>query len=742
MRWWLLLGLCACDAVFGIRALPPPDAGPGPDAPPPTGSWAQLAVGERHACAIDVKHRLFCWGAGDLDETGPGGASLVPVEVPAPAPWTQVSAGGMHTCGLAGGSVYCWGANDYAASTATQPTSSVSTPTRIALPATANQTIDQVSAGPWHACAIAGGQLWCWGAAWQSNMIGDTPNQPAPAKSDWVTVSAGAEHTCAIDGAGQVYCWGYNDQGQSDPNGTIVFGAQTPVPTQVQLPAPGTAFAVSAGDAATCAIVGTKPQGSVVCWGWNAILQASGTAYTAPVLVLPGADWTSVSVGTRGVCAVHGGQAQCWGSAVHGGLGDGQWAETALPTGATHMIPADQIALTTSLEYGETGCALANGNVSCWGDNAGGQLGTPGSLHTTPVVVTGTWSALAAGGRHTCAIDTAGKLSCWGANDIGQVTGTPGADQPSPVQVATSVGKVIAGTGFSCALENDKVACWGTNTGDQLGSTDLAAHQATAIASNASTLIGSERAACAQTSDRGQLCWGTIFGSGTFAPPQRLGGNVPVLADVGFGRQTTCGIDASTGKGVCWGYGYWGDLGDGVNHMDTMSYAPSQVMDADTYHAIAMTSDHACALADDATSGLNTVRCWGTNYSYDTANSSSPYVLTPSTLEDASSMPVTGCSSIAVSDTFSCAACSSGVQCWGLAQMGRLGRADNALNSEPAAPVHTPTNGPWQHVAVGPDHGCALAANGTLACWGLGARGEIGDGSHGSPVPVLLPGPP
>jgi alpha-tubulin suppressor-like RCC1 family protein len=357
------------------------------------------------------------------------------------------------------------------------------------------------------------------------------------------------------------------------------------------------------------------------------------------------------------------------------------------------------------------------------------------------VVISGTWSALAAAGHHTCAADSTGALSCWGANDIGQVTGAAGADQPSPLQIAPSAQQIIAGNGFTCALEGGAVACWGTNTGDQLGSTDTAVHQYTPITQGASKLIGGTRAACAATG-AGQLCWGTIFGSGTFAPPQRLGGGVPLLVDVGFGRQTTCGIDAGTGKGVCWGYGYWGDLGDGVNHSDTMSYAPSPVMDADSYTAIAMTSDHACALADDATTGPGTVRCWGTNYSYDSANSGNPYVLIPTTLEDASSNPVRGCTSIAVSDAFSCATCNGGVQCWGLAQMGRLGRGDNAVNSEPAASAHMPTTGPWKQVALGPEHGCAIDSNGTLACWGLGARGEIGDGSHGSALPVLVPGPP
>src|SRR5262245_30280005 len=71
-------------------------------------------------------------------------------------------------------------------------------------------------------------------------------------------------------------------------------------------------------------------------------------------------------------------------------------------------------------------CALRDDSaVVCWGANDRGQLGvdkaTPGS--TKPVAVTGLTNVkqVAAGFRHTCALDQSGTVSCWGQNDCGQL---------------------------------------------------------------------------------------------------------------------------------------------------------------------------------------------------------------------------------------------------------------------------------------------------------------------------------
>ncbi|MCP4465631.1 MAG: hypothetical protein GY813_02625 [Halieaceae bacterium] len=65
-------------------------------------------------------------------------------------------------------------------------------------------TVVQVTAGEYHTCALdAAGAVSCWG----SNEYGQS-TVPA-ALGTVVQVTAGDSHTCALDAAGAVSCWGY-----------------------------------------------------------------------------------------------------------------------------------------------------------------------------------------------------------------------------------------------------------------------------------------------------------------------------------------------------------------------------------------------------------------------------------------------------------------------------------------------------------------------------------------------------
>jgi alpha-tubulin suppressor-like RCC1 family protein len=78
-----------------------------------------------------------------------------------------------------------------------------------------------VSAGYATACAIGGGQLWCWGAN-GSGQIGDgtTAERTTPVRvgtsSDWVDVSTTGFTTCGVRESGgqrSLYCWGNGSGG-------------------------------------------------------------------------------------------------------------------------------------------------------------------------------------------------------------------------------------------------------------------------------------------------------------------------------------------------------------------------------------------------------------------------------------------------------------------------------------------------------------------------------------------------
>jgi alpha-tubulin suppressor-like RCC1 family protein len=127
-----------------------------------------VAAGQHFGCAV-VDARAMCWGDSDRGEVGDGSFQRrqLPVEVKGlvTTTVTQVSAGLHHVCALAGGEVWCWGQNasgqlgDNSRATSAQPVKVGG------LPGSASQ----VFTGYYHSCAVVGGELWCWG----SNALGE-----------------------------------------------------------------------------------------------------------------------------------------------------------------------------------------------------------------------------------------------------------------------------------------------------------------------------------------------------------------------------------------------------------------------------------------------------------------------------------------------------------------------------------------------------------------------------------------
>lgn len=95
-----------------------------------------------------------------------------------------------------------------------------------------------VSAGPGHTCAVkTGGDIVCWGP--------NKYDQATPAEGEFVAVSAGGIHTCGVKTGGDAVCWGSNTDDRATPS-------------------EGTFVAVSAGGSHTC---GLRTDGAIACWG-------------------------------------------------------------------------------------------------------------------------------------------------------------------------------------------------------------------------------------------------------------------------------------------------------------------------------------------------------------------------------------------------------------------------------------------------------------------------------------------
>ncbi|HEY4332357.1 MAG TPA: hypothetical protein VGM78_07300, partial [Ilumatobacteraceae bacterium] len=246
------------------------------------------------------------------------------------------------------------------------------------------------------------------------------------------------------------------------------------------------------------------------------------------------------------------GTVTCWGDNGAGQLGDGSTVSTGTPVGVNVITGATPDATATSIAAGSMHtCALmADKTVTCWGDNASGQLGVDPSLtplSSTPIAVPGVSDvvAIAAGDSHTCAVLTGGSVQCWGANDEGQLGRNTGPSDPSYTAKAvpglTTVIGASTGTKFTCALlANGGVSCWGLNDHLQLGRATaggatpvvVAGLDGTAAKAKALDIDGDH--ACAVLADATISCWGAGFSStdADNATPTTLSGfaNVTVIS--------------------------------------------------------------------------------------------------------------------------------------------------------------------------------------------------------------------
>jgi len=68
---------------------------------------------------------------------------------------------------------------------------------------------------------------------------------------------------------------------------------------------------------------------------------------------------------------------------------------------------------------------------------------------------------LAAGNRHTCALDIAGDVFCWGGDDDGQLGDGLDVTRATPRRVLSHAVTLAAGTDHTCAiLEGGALMCW------------------------------------------------------------------------------------------------------------------------------------------------------------------------------------------------------------------------------------------------------------------------------------------
>ncbi len=320
-------------------------------------------------------------------------------------------------------------------------------------------------------CAVtASGEVWCFGLN-DLGQLGHDPTEDGLCGSDRCSqprrvdelasttqVATTVHGTCALAG-GEVYCWGMSRSGllglDPESSSTSFIPVHVEVPDTVVQITVGTSTTAQAPFA--CALTDRR---EVHCWGSNRrgtlghdptsdLDCADGPCNSEPTPVdLAEVDGIAVQIAASEddvVCALTStGHVACWGSGLHGHLGAGFLASWSFNPVEVELAGASGISV------GESSmCAELEDEVQCWGENDLGQLGT-GNLEGstsceggTPCHVVPQSTLIPPGGKVVAAflaglaLDPDGVVTAWGANGVASLAHEPatGADQPCSGEV-------------------------------------------------------------------------------------------------------------------------------------------------------------------------------------------------------------------------------------------------------------------------------------------------------------------
>jgi alpha-tubulin suppressor-like RCC1 family protein len=210
-----------------------------PNVVPSDVRFTHISAGAFHNCALGIDQRVYCWGYNRWGQVGNGSTESVITATPVSADFraVAVSSGGYHSCALAtDGDVWCWGANDFGQLGTGSSALFVAVPTLIRTPL----LFASISAGRTHSCGVSiFGEAYCWGSNAHGELGDGVPFRPGLAGpptpvlvkfiTDVVSVSAGAEKSCAVTRGGLGWCWGRNESGQLGVGSVTDMSVPTPL---------------------------------------------------------------------------------------------------------------------------------------------------------------------------------------------------------------------------------------------------------------------------------------------------------------------------------------------------------------------------------------------------------------------------------------------------------------------------------------------------------------------------------
>jgi alpha-tubulin suppressor-like RCC1 family protein len=399
----------------------------------------------------------------------------------------------------------------------------------------------------------------------------------------------------------------------------------------------------------------------------------------------------SISAGETHSCAVRGGGVLCWGGDRDQQLGGAEAATngaarpTSSPTPVQAAISSSLSPIVAVAAGGRHTCAVGRaGQVACWGDNGSGQLGygdrQARSAGDGAVPLPAGASAVAAGLYHTCALLEDAGVRCWGDNRFGQLgagragnIGDETSERPVPADVGGPVQRIAAGAYHTCALlVNGTVKCWGWNDYGQLG-------------------VGDERSRGLVTEDMGVGLPSVPLGFGLRAIAVAAGGFHSCAIVVATSGDPA---GAATGSIKCWGANGGGRLGigrtvpsAGGRANDLGDALPAvDVGTGRTTRQVVAGGVHTCALLDDFS-----IRCWG--YAGDGELGIGTTTNRGASMEDmGTNLPAVPlgaglAATLAAGANHACAVHGPDVTCWGQNNFGQLGIGDSSNRGADRTPL-------------------------------------------------------
>jgi alpha-tubulin suppressor-like RCC1 family protein len=720
-------------------------------------TFCRISTGNTHSLAIDKNGRAWGWGANTAGPLGDNSitSKLTPVSVlGAIKTFCQISAGNSFSLAIdKNGRAWAWG-NNSSGQLGDNSVTSKLTPVSVL---GAIKTFCQISTGTSISLAIdKNGRAWGWGAN-SSGQLGDnsitsklTPVSVLGAIKTFCQISAGASHSLAIDKNGRAWAWGNNSSGQLGDNS--ITSKLTPVSV---LGAIKTFCQISAGINHSLAI---DKNGRAWGWGLSSAGQLGDNSITSkltPVSVL-GAIKTfcQISAGASHSLAIDkNGRAWGWGLNSTGQLGDNSVTSRLTPVS---VLGAVKTFCQISGGFQHSLAIDKNGRAWGWGANSSGPVGDNSvTSKRTPVSVLGaikTFCQISAGNSFSLAIDKNGRAWTWGVNSSGQLGDNSITSRLTPVSVLGAVKtfcRISTGTSYSLAIDkNGRAWGWGLSINSELGQGGII------FVYTPVTIIGATKTFCQiSTGDGFSLAidkngrawaWGNNTGgklginsaiTSQTSPVSVLGAVKTFCKITGGGTGTTSTFSLAidkNGRLWSWGFNNVGQLGDNtlVDKCTPVSVAGA----VKTFCEISNGPNQAFALAIDKN---GQAWGWGINGNGQLGDGTTTSRRTPvsvaGTVRTFCKVSVGGFHSLAIDKN-------GRLWAWGNNSNGQLG--NNATGTSVCSPVCVcGAIKTFCHIAGGNSQSIAIDKNGQAWGWGFNSSGANGDGgARDNLTPVSVQG--